>query len=143
MGVIMKKFRPFTLIELLVVVVIIFILIAMLLPVLSKARERARRVVCMNQAKQLTMGVIMYADESDGYFVLREGPKPSVYPGCYSDDGAIGRWGRTFDHALPNHSYDGTPSELLFCPSMPNSNTLWDWHSWFKFASYWVGRLHL
>ncbi len=56
----------FTLIELLVVIAIIAILAAMLLPVLSKAREQGRRAVCISNLKQMHLGAVMYYDEKDG-----------------------------------------------------------------------------
>jgi prepilin-type N-terminal cleavage/methylation domain-containing protein/prepilin-type processing-associated H-X9-DG protein len=58
----------FTLIELLVVIAIIGILAGILLPVLSRARESARKTQCMSNIKQIGMGLIMYANENNEQF---------------------------------------------------------------------------
>ena len=61
----LKVQEGFTLIELLVVVAIIGILTALLLPVLSTAKERARRITCATNLRQINAGVRMYCDDSD------------------------------------------------------------------------------
>lgn len=66
----MPRKRRFTLIELLVVISIIAILAAMLLPVLGKARDKARQISCANQIKQIGGFIQMYADEHQDFFPM-------------------------------------------------------------------------
>ncbi len=57
--------RGFTLIELLVVIAIIAILAAILFPVFSKAREKARQTQCQNNQRQIALAILMYAQEHE------------------------------------------------------------------------------
>ena len=59
--------RGFTLIELLVVIAIIAVLIALLLPAVQAAREAARRAQCINNMKQLGLGLANYEGQTQRY----------------------------------------------------------------------------
>ena len=73
----MKK--TFTLIELLVVIAIIAILAAMLLPALSKAREKARAIHCTSNLKQLGLSMLMYTQSNPDYYPNRDEIKGNTW----------------------------------------------------------------
>lgn len=105
--------KSFTLIELLVIVAIIGILAALLLPALSRAKERARRAVCMSNQGQLALASVLYGEDNDYYLPNFEHPgAASIYLGYTTE--------HSYKALL---SYVGGSSSTFTCPSDPRAPT--------------------
>ncbi len=64
----MKTKRGFTLVELLVVIAIIAVLAALLLPVLSRTKQKAQGVLCLNSGRQMMVALVLYGGDNDDFF---------------------------------------------------------------------------
>jgi prepilin-type N-terminal cleavage/methylation domain-containing protein len=136
--------RAFTLIELLVV---IGILAALLLPVLSKAKARAQRTTCLNNLRQIGLGIHLYAGDNN-----------DTLPSIVITNGMPWPYQWRFFKELTKR-YDGlsgpsSPQDKLFaCPadtfyylnefSTPLIHASMHDDPWADYSSYWFSRLNL
>jgi prepilin-type N-terminal cleavage/methylation domain-containing protein len=139
----LSRRKAFTLIELLVVIAIIAILASMILPSLSKAKEKGRQAKCISNLHQVSVGAILYADDNRNCLYYNGTPSTATFP----NDGQWTLTPRSTAILAPSdthaywgvayYQYVGRNRAVFNCPT---ANHVDEWHDDGRYypREYWL-----
>jgi prepilin-type N-terminal cleavage/methylation domain-containing protein/prepilin-type processing-associated H-X9-DG protein len=131
-----RHFKAFTLVELLVVIAIIAIVAALLLPVLAKAKSKAQAIACLNNTKQLTLAISLYASDNNDWLPPNEAYEPKWVIGNMSTPDATNLAYLNDPQYAKLVSYTGPQVGIYKCPADKSVWTDWiDLHNQKQFPT--------